>query len=404
MKATLPTAPARHVYGLDFLRFSAAVLVASLHLWGSETTSETGLVNHLMNTFVHVHSPFLGHTFPPLAFIGAIGVPIFFTISGFVISYSSHDISSAVVFLYRRAMRLAPALWICTIISMLIAVATGFYAPDDAALRFLRSIFLTPIGAHIDDVVWTLVLEVVFYGYIAVLVGLGRMAWLPKLSLALSVATLIFWGSAFSAGCVLGEPAKAGLCGLYGNPYFEKLTSIFLIQQGSFFAIGISTWMMWYGHPWKDHLPGVVLGVFVSIFQVVWLSGYYFEHYGNFGASRSPALMLAVWAAGLCVFFASCYWSDAVYARLRAHAGFVRLVGLSTYPLYLLHGFVGGAAMAFAVAMGFVGLAQIFGIFAAIAVSMVVAQYLEPRLRKVLSLYTRDWFEQQRAEAVRPSI
>lgn len=135
---------------LDLLRWSAALLVAFAH-WSLE-------VPHLFNSG-------LPHFLLPIAKNGSVGVPIFFIVSGYVISLTAATKASGPRFAYARFVRLFPGL----LISMLVVLVVGsrFIIPYSQPLEsFLSSVSLTYNLVDIPpltSVLWTLLVEVKFY-------------------------------------------------------------------------------------------------------------------------------------------------------------------------------------------------------------------------------------------------
>ena len=92
-----------HLFGLDLLRLLAAALVVLNH-FGAFSSARPD-----------VGKPF---AFPILHFatgFGWVGVEIFFVISGFVIALSARG-ATPDGFIKRRALRIFPALWICSLV------------------------------------------------------------------------------------------------------------------------------------------------------------------------------------------------------------------------------------------------------------------------------------------------
>jgi Acyltransferase family len=118
--AHLPT-PTRHIYGIDVMRFLAAVTVAVFHFtW--ETPSH--------------------FAFAPW---GWIGVEVFFVVSGIVIAAAVKG-SSPGAFAFNRFLRLYPAAWICGLIGAIV-LRSAFRR---ATIHALRVFFVAP-ASRLDD-------------------------------------------------------------------------------------------------------------------------------------------------------------------------------------------------------------------------------------------------------------
>lgn len=171
----------RSYAGLDVVRFVAALLVALFHLsasnWGDD------------------------RPFPEIDWLtgaGWVGVPIFFVISGFVISLSATG-KSVREFVWGRALRLYPAAWIRATITMLVAPVPLY--------RYLNSIVLAPWGPWVSRVYWTLGVEIVFYGLIAVAIA---ASWsLSRVALALGWMSIAYY-SLRAVNVVIGKPFDFG--------------------------------------------------------------------------------------------------------------------------------------------------------------------------------------------------
>ena len=206
-----------HIYGLDVLRFVAAGFVVVYHF--GRFDDYTG-------------SP----AFPFLdawTRNGWIGVQFFFVLSGLVIARTALR-SSALAFGLKRAIRILPALWICATISLVVVAVTTrdwpTYFPD-----WLRTITLFPKGPYIDGVVWTLVVEAIYYAATALVIawsttrgGFGK--WMNWLAIA-----LIVWSGAFNVFRLLL---------FFVSPSLYEWTDWFfftvaLLDHGVFFGLGM---------------------------------------------------------------------------------------------------------------------------------------------------------------------
>ena len=97
-----------------------------------------------------------------------MGVEIFFVISGFVIANSASK-SSPKEFLFGRALRLYPAVWIASTLSLLILLIFLRDKASEFILPYFQAMLLIPKGINgkwLDAVYWTLAAEMAFYGLV----------------------------------------------------------------------------------------------------------------------------------------------------------------------------------------------------------------------------------------------
>lgn len=98
---------------------------------------------------------------------GSIGVPIFFIISGFIMVYTTKELSSDPLknvkdFLFKRIIRVAPLYYILTILFLIITNSVNFI--NDGIIRVLKVFLFMPIGNFPPLYVgWTLNFEMFFY-------------------------------------------------------------------------------------------------------------------------------------------------------------------------------------------------------------------------------------------------
>lgn len=98
---------------------------------------------------------------------GNIGVPIFFIISGFIMVYTTKELSENTFknvkdFFIKRIIRVVPLYYFCTILFLLITNLENFI--DDGFVRVLKVFLFIPIGKMPPLYVgWTLNFEMFFY-------------------------------------------------------------------------------------------------------------------------------------------------------------------------------------------------------------------------------------------------
>lgn len=131
---------------------------------------------------------------------GRYGVHLFFILSGFVIFMTLERTSSAGWFGLARAVRLLPALWTAIVLTFL---SVHWLGPESRAVSLDVAILNTTLlheylgKAHVDGAYWSLVVEVTFYSWMALLFfGLRRWQQL-RIALAawviVSYAGVLWW-------------------------------------------------------------------------------------------------------------------------------------------------------------------------------------------------------------------
>jgi peptidoglycan/LPS O-acetylase OafA/YrhL len=202
---TEPTAA--RLPALDLLRFSAAIAVTLYH-------------------YVTCYPAPADAALAPIAAVSAVtrygylGVDLFFMISGFVILWSSLG-RTAVDFVVSRVSRLYPAFWASIVFAALSIVVlgglvAGYQAPPLDARTVAANATMLPsmLGAtRIEDVYWTLEIEIRFYALIFLLLVLRQMRFVEL--------WLYAWLAASVAGLFIELPWIIKFAGLmpYG-PFF----------------------------------------------------------------------------------------------------------------------------------------------------------------------------------------
>ena len=161
---------------LDLLRFFAAFSVVFYHYIARPEASAF-------------------QAFADIAKFGYLGVPIFFMISGYVISLSAAN-RSAYQFAVSRVVRLYPALWFgvfFTAGSLYFLSGQSFSVADISTnLTLLNDYLGIP---NIDGVYWTLQAELKFYACVFLLVALGvfnHYRWWLTIWLISTISFLVF--------------------------------------------------------------------------------------------------------------------------------------------------------------------------------------------------------------------
>lgn len=118
---------------------------------------------------------------------GVIGMSIFFTLSGFLITSFFIKNSSIVDFFIRRLFRILPLAWLYIVLAMILSKATfGMWLANLLFIANWPPMQLVEVGGHL----WSLCVEVQFYICIALLFALLRhrgLLLLPLLGLGITL-------------------------------------------------------------------------------------------------------------------------------------------------------------------------------------------------------------------------
>ena len=285
---------------IDFLRFIAALMVATMH-WGLEVGSER---------YADIYKiPVIGE----LVKNGGFGVDIFFVISGFVIIGTAQKYN-AIEFIFARFNRLFPGL----VISMLVVLIIGskfINSYEQPFASFFHSIFLTYQVSGIQPLatpLWTLIIEVKFYFGVAIMLLL-----LPKCfrSPRGIVTLLILWEIII---IVLQETAS----------HFGTFLLPYLTLNGwmKLFALGICFNLLS-----KIRLKMNLENILVWLISLYYLN----EVFLIGGYSNILKLYLAI--ASILIIFSRRFVIHFMLQRI------AYWLGLSSYLIYLLHEHLGMA-------------------------------------------------------------
>ena len=278
---------------LDLMRFLAACAVMLFHY------TYLGPHNHSWpGSF-----PFLGQIFK----YGYLGVDVFFILSGFVILLTAYH-KDALAFTVARIVRLYPAYWICVTLTAVAIILTNHH---HLGLRqYLENLTMAQSFFGIEDVsgvYWTLAVELQFYFLIFLILLTGQIRRLGSL--------LGMW---LFASIVLSLRAPHGIAHFFFFP-----------QWSSYFIAGAMLFLIHREGPSRYKLF-VVGGCYL-------LSVAYEIKLLPFGGDRLEAgFSVPVIASFLAVAYAI-FIVIALRPRIGGGSNPFYILGLITYPLYLLH-------------------------------------------------------------------
>lgn len=161
------------------------------------------------------------------------GVPIFFFLSGFLLSRSWERSPSVTNYARNRLLRLLPALWLCTALTLVMLFGTGYLTGADwsplklgawvvcqaTAFQFWNPDFLRGFGCGVvNGSLWTISVEIQFYCAL-VLMYLGLRKLSARRFDAVLIAMVVIFGAAYQWKFEL----QAGLADAFGSEIAGKL-------------------------------------------------------------------------------------------------------------------------------------------------------------------------------------
>jgi peptidoglycan/LPS O-acetylase OafA/YrhL len=304
---------------LDLLRFGAAAAVLAFHFYVL-LPGDTGAQRAIA----------AGAQF------GFLGVPLFFMISGFVILWTAFNRSPG-EFVLARLCRLYPSYWVCVLItSGVLALAQG--APPWQQVVTNLTMFHHLFGwDSIDEVYWTLFIELKFYGLVFILLACRQLPRIERwmaLWLVLSAVSL--------------------LLGLERHGPLRGLDTVVFEGDAAYFALGCYAYLIRTAGPTSGRWIGFVASAVLSVGAALRTQSHYTSSHDTATLCIVAVLTLAACVALLAV--ATRKWT------LPATPLWYWL-GSLTYPLYLLHAMAGKAL--------FEMLPAVWGLWTRIAVTLV---------------------------------
>jgi len=271
---------------LDLLRFTAAAGVVLFHA---------------------THWPAQPNLLTEIFKFGAMGVPLFFMISGFVILMTAQN-RTGIEFINSRIARLYPSFWIAVLLSTLALTLLAHDPPPVATIA--ANVTMQPHAfnlPYIDMVYWTLVVEMKFYALTWLVIVTRQMKRVETLlALWLAIAALVIWIKIphwFDAVVMpLYAPLFAGGCFLY------------LIRSRG---------------PNALRLIMFAVSVPLSIYWTLTYQDVAYTHSNSFATQLTVSAIIAAMSIVL-LLLALRWWS---LPRIRLWFW----LGCLTYPLYLTH-------------------------------------------------------------------
>ena len=310
---------------LDFLRGVAVLMVVFFHY----TTKYYEIFNDDTS---------LGFEFK----YGFYGVQLFFILSGFVIFMTVNRVKSGIEFVKKRFIRLYPTFWLGVLITFLVTSVAGHERFERTFGEFFANLTMTPdlLGARfVDGVYWSLLIELIFYGIIWFLLVTKLIKHIERvLVLWLMISVLIHF---------------------FVDSNFFSL--IFLVSYGYLFIAGISFFNIW-------NKKRVKLNILIVLLSLL---------YSYFVKGCEEGTFTLVFMTFISLFVAN---KLAVFSRFK----FLIFIGQISYPLYLIHQFLGLLIINFLIQkLGLqLWLSIMITLSLMIGVSWVIVEWFEGRIVK----------------------
>ena len=293
-----------------------------------------------------------GRVYPDVLVLGAVGVYLFFVISGLVITMTVLRSMSGLEFVVRRFARLYPAFLVGICLTLLVAGISAIPAFKVSFGDVVANLTMNATAFHrhyVDGAYWSLAIEIKFYALVAVAYVLLRDRFWMAIA---GVAAL---------GFVLFE--------------FGITKQILLAPYGPLFLAGMAVWFWLFE---KRRLPALVLACEALVLYVS------YRH--KFELAR-----VSPWLSHLCLCL-----SVATLVTLLALARNIRMgplaaIGRMSYSLYLIHQNIGVIIIASLTA---IGLSDIPAFLMATGICFTAAALMfrfveQPAQRVIMSAYRR---------------
>lgn len=341
-----------YIVGLDLLRFVCAAGVTFFHLaFASWTPGRLFPAN--------VEGSAAPDTLASISSFGWVGVQIFFVISGFVIAATAKS-GGPGRFVWSRLQRLYPAAIACATLTLLALILSQPGRSWGLMALWAKTLTLFPVPASvwIDPVYWTLAVEIAFYFIVFLALWLlGTKAVFPVIALL----------GAFSAFSQIAPPVLEAMhlrdiaqasSDLATSGILGVSTLALLLQYGAHFAVGAAIWALRDRGVSLVGLGILVIGLSGALAQVL-AEDHRREMLGYYPVDQTAG-SVAIYLFVITLIVLSVYFNEVAFRFLGKRQIFaLRYLGLLTYPLYLLHNYVGVAIIRAMLALGLTPIAAI---------------------------------------------
>ena len=336
--------PADRIATLDWLRLVAALAVVAFHYLFRGAAG----------------GGFLDGGYPQaagIAIYGYLGVHLFFLISGYVIAWSAEG-RGWLDFALARFVRLYPGFLVCMTISFVVLLAVQPEWGNVTVRQYVANLFMfaPALGeAFVDGVYWSIILELIFYGWVTLALMSGAF---QTLRLELVAGWMVLSAvNEFSIGS-------------------EAMRLLFVTEYGPLFASGILIHHIQTRGRSAEALVLLAASFTLSTSLMAIGKGWMQAHYGT--SVPMAGLAAANLAMHGLLIAAILTRAKVIPTRLSLALG-----GL-TYPLYLLHQNIGYIAINATVPVVGTWLAAALVAAAMLTLSWLIWRWIETPLRRRL--------------------
>lgn len=326
---------------LQVLRFVAAALVVFAHSVD-------------ITAMMHTPSLIIGTT---LENFGAVGVDIFFVISGFIVTKTIERASSVGAFWRDRFLRVAPLYWLISLpLVAVVLVKVGFSLPTLLSFLTFWPVWGGAFQEPYLNVGWTLSFEMLFY-----------------LAFGLHKVGLGYWKllGLFAAAFVAGQLFNNAIVHFIGNPIIIE------------FVLGVCLAKLSFN---RFRTPALILGILGLAATLVF--GYGSISESQFTQDASQSLMrVALWGVPSALIVYGILGQEGRFNG-RIFAACV-LLGDTSYSIYLMHGYVLRALHAIEIKLHVSMDLTLLNTALAIAGGFVGFLLIEKPLRAILKQWTK---------------
>lgn len=274
-----------------------------------------------------------------------------------------------------RINRLIPGACICSSLTAFVLLTA--YPFRDVALKWLRSVTLSPVGPWVDGPYWTLPIELSFYVFVFLNLLYRRGVLLPWATVVLGLVST----AACFAELLRPAAVPSGLQRFLDASTFPP-SACSLLLHGCFFAVGVFLYLSLVQRLTVFRCIALFGFTAGCVAEVIW-------HDRVASAVTSmppePALPLWLWFGAISLLVTAVLLNGKLHSRIgRRGSRVTRQIGVATYPLYLLHSKLGQVAIGGLHRKVGYGPALLFAAILMTGLAVLVSMYLEPLIRRPL--------------------